>query len=210
MTNPRGTTTTGVRAWAVLSCLTLVPLSAALAQPTNLEAYQILALRCLTEAPDTTQTFQLDAPAQMPYLRTALAQHWRGEGRVLFLVDSLHSGSGLATSRLRYEIEEARIAYARARRKQLVRTVTLALRYTFTAADGRLLREDRCRDIFTDTIRRSERETLEWDAFPETQGEIPGGSWIRRHLEPAVLAAATAVTVYLFFNIRSERTDDGG
>ncbi len=209
MTHRRGTMTTGLRAGAVLACLALMPPSAAFAQPTNLEAYQTLALRCLAEAPDTTQAFRLDAPAQMPYLRTALAQRWRDEGRVLFLADSLQHVSGPATARLRYEIEEAQVAYARAPRKQLVRTVTLALRYTFTAADGRLLREDRCRDTLTDTIRRSDRAALEWDAFPETQGEAPRGGWIRRHLEPAILAVATAVTVYLFFNIRSERTDDG-
>jgi len=207
MTNRRGTMTTGMRAWAVLACLALVPLATAFAQPTNLEAYQTLALRCLAEAPDTTQAFRLDAPALMPYLRTALAQRWREEGRALFLADSLLSSPAIA--RLRYEIEEAQVAYARARRKQLVRTVTLALRYTFTAADGRLLRTARCRDTFTDTIRRSDRAALEWEAFPETQGEAPRGGWMRRYLEPAILAVATAVTVYLFFNIRSERTDDG-
>ncbi len=232
--------TTRLRAGAVLACLALMPLSAALAQPTNLEAYQRLALRCLAEAPDTTQAFWLDASAQMPYLRTALAQRWREQGRVLFLADttqafwldapaqvpylrtalaqreqgralfladSLQHVSSPAIAWLRYEIEEAQVAYARAPGKQLVRTVTLALRYTFTAADGRLLREDRCHDTFTDTIRRSDRAALEWHVFPETQGE---GSWIRRHLEPAIVAVATAVTVYLFFNIRSQRTDDGG
>ncbi len=201
--------TTGLRTGAVLACLALMPLSAAFAQPTNLEAYQGLALRCLAEAPDTTQAFGLDAPAQMPYLRTALAQQWRQEGRALFLADSLQHVSGPEIAWLRYKIEEAQVAYARAPGKQLVRTVTLALRYTFTAADGRLLREDRCRDTLTDTIRRSDREALEWDAFPETQGEAPRGGWIRRYLEPTIVAVATAVTVYLFFNIRSERTDDG-
>ncbi len=199
--------TTGLRTGAVLACLALMPLSAAFAQPTNLEAYQRLALRCLAEAPDTVQAFRLEAPAQMPYLRTALTQRWREEGRVLFLADSLASGP--ATARLRYEIEQAQVAYARAPGKQLVRTVTLALRYTFTTADGRLLREDRCRDTLTDTIRRSDRAALEWEAFPETLGETPRGGWMRRYLEPAILAVATAVTVYLFFNIRSQRTDDG-
>ena len=198
-----------MRIGAVLAGLALAPWAAAFAQPTNLEAYQTVALRCLAAAPDTTQVFRLDAPEQMPYLRTALVQRWREEGRVLFLADSLQALSGPATARLRYEIEEAHVAYDRAPGKQLVRTVTLALRYTFMTADGRLLGEDRCRDTFTDTIRRSDRAALEWDAFPETQGEAPRGSWIRRHLEPAVLAVATAVTVYLFFNIRSDQSDDG-
>lgn len=207
MTHWRGTMTTWMRAGIALACLALAP--RATAQPTNLEAYQTLALRCLAETPDTTQAFRLDAPAQMPYLRTTLAHRWREEGRALFLADSLQHASGPALPRLKYEIEEARVDYARARRKQLARTITLALRYTFTDAEGRLLREDRCLDAFTDTIRRRDREALEWEAFPETQGEAPPRGWLHRYLEPAVLAVATAVTVYLFFNIRSERTDDG-
>ncbi len=47
--------TTGLCTGAVLACLALMPLWAALAQPTNLEAYQRLALRCLAEVPDTSE-----------------------------------------------------------------------------------------------------------------------------------------------------------
>ena len=86
-------------AGAVLACLALMPLSTAFAQPTNLETYQRLALRCLAETPDTTQAFWLDAPVQMPYLRTALAQRWRQESRALFLADSLGHVSGSALAR---------------------------------------------------------------------------------------------------------------
>ncbi|MFQ5568088.1 MAG: hypothetical protein ACE5G0_00350 [Rhodothermales bacterium] len=198
----------GLRTRFALACLFLVLTGPAHAQPTNLEAYQELAVRCLAEVPDTAQAFLLDAPEQMPYLRAALSGRWRQEGRALFLADTSFQVPGVALPRLQFEIEEARVAYARAPRKQFTRTVTLALSYTMTAPDGRLLRENRCRDVFTDTIRRTDRLTLETEAFPETQGAPPQGSWKRRYLEPAVIAAATAVTIYLFFNLRSERSDD--
>ncbi len=176
------------------------------AQPTNLEAYQTLALRCLAAVPDTVRALRLEAPAQMPYLRTALVNRWRQDGRTLFVPDS--SVQVLALPRLRYAVEAAEVAYARAGRRQLQRTVTLALRYTFTAPDGRLLADDRCRDTFTDAIRRTERDALESGAYPETQGAAPPGSWRRRYLEPALLGAATAVTIFLFFNLRSDRSGD--
>ena len=200
-----------MRALVLLGCLAPMAGRTVRAQqpPTNLETYQTLALRCLASVPDTAQALALDAPALMPYLRTALTDAWRREGRALFLADTSFQASGPPPPRLRYAIEEARVAYARARRKQLDRTVTLALRYTFTGADGRLLGEARCRETFTDTIRRADRTALETDAFPETQSDPPRAGWMRRYLEPAVLAAATAITVYLFFNLRSDRSDDG-
>ena len=202
---------TWMRALAVLVCFAPTPWFAVRAQPTptNLEAYQTLVLRCLAEAPDTARVLVLDAPALMPYLRMALAEAWRRDGRTLFLADSAFQTTGPTPPRLVYAIEEARVGYARARRKQFNRTVTLAVRYTFTAPNGRLLGEARCRETFTDTIRRADRASLEAEAFPETQGEAPRAGWMRRYLEPAVLAAATAITVFLFFNLRSDRTDDG-
>ena len=200
-----------MRALVVLLCLAPMagPTARAQPAPTNLEAYQTLALRCLASVPDTAQVLALDAPARMPYLRTALTDAWRRDGRTLFLADTSFQTNAPPTPRLRYAIEEARVAYARARRKHLDRTVTLALRYTFTAADGRLLGEARCREAFTDTIRRADRAALESETFPETRGDPPRAGWMRRYLEPAVLAAATAITVYLFFNLRSDRSDDG-
>ncbi len=202
---------TWMRALVVLVCLAPACGVAARAQPapTNLEAYQMLAVRCLAQAPDTARVLVLDAPALMPYLRAALAETWRRDERALFLADTSFQAAGPPPPRLVYTIEEARVDYARARRKHLDRTVTLALRYTFAAANGRLLGEDRCRETFTDTIRRSDRAGLESEAFPETQGEAPRAGWMRRYLEPTVLAAATAITVYLFFNLRSDRSDDG-
>lgn len=178
----------------------------AAAQPTNLEAYQALALRCLAEAPGAARGFRLAAPAQMPYLRTALLDRWRADGRTVFLADSAAAPAGLP--RLRYEIEEVGVAYERAGRRRLARTVTLGLRYDLVGADGEVLADDRCRHEHADVIRRAEQGALETAAFPETQADAPGGGFRQRYLEPAFLAAATAVAVFLFFNLRSERTND--
>lgn len=193
-----------LRTW-LLCVLAGLGAAAGQAQPTNVEAFQGLAVGCLGAVPDTAQAFRLSAPAAMPYLRPALAARWQDEGRTLFVTDTLAA----ALPWLRFEIEEAQVKYERAPQKQLARTVTLALRYTFTGADGRLLREDRCRDTFADTVHRDARAGLESEAFAETQGALPRAGWRRRYLEPAALALATAVTVYLFFNLRSERSDDG-
>ncbi len=207
MADRRSTRTTFGRACLALWCLAAGLAAPARAQPTNLEVYQELALRCLADVPDTARVVHLEAPPQMPYLRTALVARWQQQGRVLFLADSSFQAAGGA-HRLRYAVEQAQVVYARARRKQFARTVSLALRFTLLAPDGRLLREDRCQDRFTDAIPRKDRAALESEAFPETQAEPPRGSWRRRYLEPAILAAATAVTIYLFFNLRSERTND--
>ena len=107
---------TWMRALVVLVCLAPASWFAARAQPapTNLEAYQTLALRCLAHAPDTVRVLVLDAPALMPYLRTALAETWRRDDRALFLADSSFQAAGPPPPRLVYAIEEARVGYARA------------------------------------------------------------------------------------------------
>ena len=176
------------------------------AQPSNLEAFQQLAVECLVGAvPDTVRAFRLEAPDEMPYVRTALVARWQNGGRRLYVADT---SSAEQFPALEYEIERADVTYARERRRTLRRTVTLALRYTLTTAEGHLLRDARCRDAYTDTVRRDALPTLETTAFPETQADPPPGGWLRRYVQPAVVAAATAVTVYLFFSLRSDRADN--
>ncbi|QXD14225.1 hypothetical protein GQ464_012285 [Rhodocaloribacter litoris] len=177
------------------------------AQETNLALYEAVALQCLAAVPDTARAFVLEAPETMPYLRTALVNRWQAEGRTVFLPGAPGAG-GLPG--LRYTVETARVAYQKANGGRLARSVTLALRYTFSGADGRLLREARCQDTRTDVIPREALPRVETEAFPETRAEPPAPGWLRRYLEPVVITAATAVGIYLFFTLRSERADDGG
>ncbi|GIV58852.1 MAG: hypothetical protein KatS3mg042_1765 [Rhodothermaceae bacterium] len=185
----------------------LAPMLSARAQPTNQALYEEMALACLEAVPDTARAFRLDAPAAMPYLHTALVQRWQTRGYAVYTPDAPASPP---RPWLRYAVETARVAYAKADGGRLRRTVTLALRYTFAAPDGRLLRDDRCEQTRTDTIPRDALARIESEAYPETQGTPPGPGWVRRYLEPAVLTAATAVGLYLLFTLRSDRADDGG
>jgi hypothetical protein len=174
--------------------------------PTNLEVLQSLAVGCLIDTvPDSTQTFRLDASEQMPYLRSALVGRWQDAGRRIYVAaDS--ATAPLPT--LAYDVETVKVAYARAGRRTVERAVTLALHFTLTAADGRLLRDERCRDTYADTVQRDLLVDLESAAHPETQADPPPGGWLRRYAQPAIVAAATVVTVFLFFSLRSDRVDN--
>ena len=181
-------------------------LGAARAQvaPSNLETYQILAKRCLAEAPGVAQTFALAAPGVMPYLRTTLVDAWRAEGRTIFLADTSYQAPAQEMPRLDYAVERAAVTYAPARRKHVGRQVSLEVRYTFASHQGRILAGDRCSELHSDVVLRRDISALETEAFPETKGVLPRAGWTRRYLEPAALATATALTVFLFFNLRSE------
>ena len=170
------------------------------AQSTNIEVYQNLAVGCLGSVPESTAAFQLDGAAHMAYLRPVLVQHWQAQGQQVYLPDSSRSEP---LPRLQYRIEEAQVRYERAPDKQVERQVVLALHHTLIAADGRLLKEDRCRDTHTDLLDRSAVEQVQSAAFPEARADLPTEGGIRRYLEPAVLAGAVTAIVYLFFNVRS-------
>ncbi len=189
-----------------LTGLVLLPALPAQAQQTNLSAFQDMALQCLASAPDTVRSFRLDAPAQMPYLRTSLVERWRADSRVIFLADSSLMQQPLLPL-LTYEIEEAQVVYTREKRKRLRRTVALEVRYALTSAEGQIWDEQHCRRVFTDTIRSADVAGLESESFPETRAALPEAGWIRRYLEPAVLTAAAGIGIYLFFSLRSSQSE---
>lgn len=192
----------------LLLCLSALAAGPALARqaagPTNMDVYRTLAHRCLAAVPDTIRAFVLAPSERMPYLSSALITAWQDEGRTLYVADTLGPGRRLPV--LTYAVDDARLAYASASRRRLTRTAVLALRYTLTAPDGRLLRADGCRETFEDTVPRAVHESLATPAFPETQAALPAAGWARRYLEPAVLVAATAVGAFLFFSLRSRRS----
>jgi len=172
------------------------------AQPTNVEVFQQLALDCLQAAPGTAQAFRLEAPSQMPYLRTVLLNHWQNDNRLVFFTDTTRYAPPRDLPLLRYDIAQVALTYTRQGRKALRRDVTLDLRYRLTAANGQALDEQMCTTPYTDVIPRKAAKNLSDLTYSETQAPIPAGG-LRRYLEPAVLTAASAITVYLFFNLRS-------
>ena len=177
---------------------------------TNLEAYQLLAVGCLGEVPGSRSAFRLDAAPTMPYLRQALVRHWKQQGRAVFLADTAATAPAPNMDRLTYGVDQARVRYERARRRVLRRTVELELTYALIAQSGEVLADERCRRDYSDTFERRAVSGRETPAFPETVGALPRGGFTRRYLEPAVLATASALTVFLFFRLRSEPSSGGG
>lgn len=177
------------------------------AQDTNLTIYQELALECLRELPSEVDTLSLDAWTQMPYLRTALVESWKSGGHEVYALDN-SPPQAASLPRLTIAVEDASVAYSVADRRRLNRRVRLGLQYVLTGPDGRIILDDRCSRTASDTIYRSAVAQLEDQAYTETQGELPRAGWLRRIVEPAVIAGATAVGVYLFFTLRSQSADD--
>lgn len=182
--------------------LTICAVSTAAAQSTNLSLYQEMAVECLSELPADVDSLILEAPQNMPYVRSALVALWQADGRDVFFPDA-----PISTARLAYDVEEAAVTYVR-RGDRFEREVRLTLRYTVTTESGRVLADDRCSRSRQDLIARAEVDAVQSPVYAETQGQLPRGGWFRRVLEPAVLTAAAAVAVYLFFALRSTGGED--
>lgn len=176
--------------------------------PSNIDVYQQIAVGCVAEAPAAVAAFRLDMPAQMPYLRSALAARWQEMQKQVYLADSTYTTAPPSLPTLEIQIEQAGIDYQRGGRKSVNRAVTLGLRYTLIGGDGQLLQEGHCADTVRDTVPRDQLDALATPAYPETQAEAPPAGWFRRYAQPAVLTAATAVTVYLFFSLRSDSSSN--
>ncbi len=178
----------------------------AAAQPTNEAVFSGLAAECLPPLPDAAGGIRLRAPDAMPFVRSAIVNAWKGEGRSVYVEDSLFAQPYPAFS---YSVSDARVRYARAGRGKLQRTVDLELRYTLTGADGLVLNDAPCRKQWVDVVPLREAERLATAAYPETQAALPDAGWRRRYLEPSLLLGATALSVYLLFSLRSGQGNDG-
>ena len=181
-----------IAAWIAALFLAAAP---AAAQTPNLALFQEMAVSCLGELPPSVKSVVLDAPDEMPYVRSALIAAWRDDGRQVYLADA-------PGTRLAYAIEEATVTYARQERG-LSREVRLTLAYTMTGDDGRVVADERCASQRVGTLDAEDLDVVENEAFPETQADLPRAGWGRRLLEPAVLTAAAGVAVFLFFSLRS-------
>lgn len=186
-----------------LSLLALTPFATS-AQPTNEAVFETLAVACLGDVPPEGM-FLLKPPPRLPFVRPVLTRHWLAANRAVFLEDTLTAQAAPAGKvLLRYDIEEAAVIYANARRGHIAREVILAVRYTLTAPTGEVLATDRCRKTHTDTFPTSYLPLVQSTTYAEAQGTIPeAGRW-RRWLEPAVLIGTLGVLTYLFFAVRGE------
>ena len=173
--------------------------------PSNLAAYEQLAIDCLGPLAGKSDSLVIVPPASMPYLTGALLTSWQNEGRIVF--DSTSIRLDVALPVLSWTIERASIQYERERRSLVARTVNLSLRYAVMSASGQLLAHDVCHEHFGDVVPRVRLAALETAAYPETQADPPPARWTQRYLEPVILGTATALAAFLFFNLRSSRAD---
>lgn len=171
---------------------------------TNVDVLGDLAIKCVGRVPDTLSSFLLEASDRMPYLRPRLTNYWRDLGKSVFLADSLTGVAPPADlDRMGYDPEDAEVSYTSADDAQLLRTISLSIRYSLIAPTGLLRDEGRCSDQYSDTINRGIVSLVERDPFPETRGAVPPQRSWRTWAEPVVLAASVGVVAYLFFTIRS-------
>ncbi|MCY4224671.1 MAG: hypothetical protein OXF06_07520 [Bacteroidetes bacterium] len=171
----------------------------------NMNVFENLGIACMDFIPSKVDSLILDPPDELPYVTTTLIKHWQEHDMTLFYADSLHSSR--QPFRLSWQMSNASISYTRERRRTLSRSAKLALRYTFLDPTGKIIAQDSCNESFTDTISERIVSQIESEIYPETQGDLPPKGWVRHHLEPIIIAAATALTAFLFFNLRNDSTD---
>ena len=135
---------------------------------TNAQVFEILGLDCLGEVPHGADSLTLIPPSNLPYLTSALIQHWQQQGTELFATDPPRTSEPYYS--LSWEISRATITYTRAGRKTLSRSADLDLRYSFLGMDGEFLAHDSCQRAFSDRIPKGIVEQLESPAYSGNSG----------------------------------------
>jgi hypothetical protein len=180
------------------------------AQASHVEQFQSIAIECLGTLADGMDSFALRGPDRMPFVRTGLLGLWLGEGRTVY--DATRNTNSVATSpipRLEYDIEEALVEYENVGSGKAHRSVSLALRYELTGPDDQVLSNNSCNQTIADTLSTDMAALLKDNRFPETDVAPDSRSWLKKALQPAVIIGAAAIGTALFFNLRSERAEDG-
>jgi hypothetical protein len=172
-------------------------------QSTHVERLQLIGTSCLGSVPASLDSFLLDSDDASPYIRQALISEWKSDGRRVYATDSLHT-----LPELRYRVETAKIELYRAGKNQYGRAARLSVSYRLTSESGEILSDGQCADIRSDTLSAALASSMRDSRYPETDVEPPRGGWFRKFLQPAVVLGASAIGTYLFFNLRSRRTDN--
>jgi hypothetical protein len=174
------------------------------AQQKNEVLFQELAQACLQDVPSNIPQFVLDAPAQNAFLHLPLLSIWQRQGKHIFLPDSAYIAQTSSMPRLKYQVLTAEVTYESAPKKQILRTASLALRYSFQSAKGELLNSQECRKSVQDLVSKSQIANLESPQISITQGSLKSNNTSSKWLQTALLSAAVGITTYLLFAVRSK------
>jgi hypothetical protein len=198
----------------ILALLTLIGRSPASAQATNADLFGEMAVECAGPALEGREQIAVSGPSTRPYLGAAVTGWALRSGirpfPALEPAESEPSGARARPAVLQVSAAATEVIYRRAGRRELDRRLGQTLRIRIVEPDGSFGYDTLCSAERTDRIRRADLKSVEQAAWPETQGAPPPGSWRARFLEPVVITGATAVATYLFFSLRSRRSQDGG
>lgn len=191
-----------LRILLLLAVCAAVPRPAA-AQESHAEMLGRMAGDCLTPVVASADSFRVTFEEGPAILRTILLNRLLNEGHTVLADETDGSAGHLVVS-----IDEAEVALERSDGGMLERSALLAVQYRYMAASGRVLAADTCNSNERDAFDRNLAESLAHDGYSGTSPDIPSTSRVRRILEPVVVIGAAAIGTYLFFNLRSRRSDN--
>ncbi len=198
-----------VKGFALLFCLAF-PATAA-AQTTNADILRKLAADCIGPIATPYATLVVNPDPLNPFLTHAVVSRLRQDEKDIFLdPGAAPEDTARQTAEavaLTYFVDDAAVGYEARGRRRIERTLELQLSYLMTDVNARVLTDSTCTLKYEDLIARSDLDAVESESIPLTKGEHPRRGWLRRYAEPIVVAGATAVAVYLFFNVRSDAND---
>ena len=187
----------------------ILPIEATYAQSTNLEVYQQLTADCLEPFSDTLSTLVLNSPPDRSYLHEKVLQTWISDGKRIVLNDTSQGLSNPGTGySLAYRVDRQDVDYQYRNRRSLKRQIRLEIQMRILSSNQVVLASEHCSRAFSDTLPQSKISDMEHAAYPETRAPLPTAGWVKRFLEPGVLISASALGVYLFFNLRSSSNSD--
>ncbi len=181
-------------------------------QPANGDIIGQLAADCVTSALAAADTVRLVPDQRYEFIRTAVVGAIQNDGTIVVISPASPEAAPQQSSRtrphawLRYRIEKSEIRYTKAG-DALAREIFVDTRVLATMSDHSVAVDSLCAGSFEDEIQPADVQDVEDSSQPLTIGRRPDKGWLRRIAEPAVVAAASAVAVYLFFNVRSDRNE---
>lgn len=171
------------------------------AQVTNREVMISLVSTCLAPAIEDESTLSYTYRGSESFVEAGVVAGWLQDGKSV----SIFSGgdSQPAVSHLDFSVTDLDVAYERASKHTVGRTVSVVVMGTHRNSDDQILHAIDCPASFEDVLDRNSLSLVEDTELEVTTAEHPSQGVIRKYVQPVIVGAASAVTVYLFFTIRS-------
>lgn len=177
------------------------------AQSSHMQQLQTAGIECIGDVLANVDSFELDADTRAPFLRPALVAKWKDEGHTVYSADS--TTAGLKLPRFQYRIDDVRIGVRSLGSGSVERTASVSMRYILTGPDSQILADNLCSREIVDSFDANLAKGLTDARYEETNIEYDVKGWMNRVLEPVIIVGAAVIGTYLFFNLRSKRSDDG-